>query len=441
MPGCLPAGSPEQIGRSQKRTSMKNPRACAILRLFCYCACKRQQTAAGWTGKTRDLLRGIPYLLGMALACTVGFLCVTAVIGEPPRGPMVNLVIDWSGATAFSNHAKSPPLGPAPVRQAALPAAPRSILPAPQVQHPEPLAHSLTRLVAFKTAPFPYDGVIPRSNQPFLNHSEDGRAGRKTGSGRIYWADETYNDSRVLLHIPKGFDPSRPSVMVVFFHGHGATLQRDVAARQQVPAQIDRSAMNAVLVAPQFAVDARDSSAGKLWREGGMKRFLDEVAAKLAAAYGDPSAREHFAKMPVVIVGYSGGYLPTAATIAHGGIGDRLKGVVLLDGLYGNVETFADWVTGNDGGFFVSAYTSSTRRGNGALKSLLSERDIAVTDEMPRRLKSGSVAIISANEEHRDYVTRAWTDYPITDMLARIEGVAPREPMAVSASLAPAFTN
>jgi hypothetical protein len=385
----------------------------------------------------------------MALAFAIGFLCVSAIMGEPPRGPVVNLALDWSGAIAYSRHAKSPPLSPAPIKQAALSVPQQSPAPVPvqtsneppKAQRPAPLARSLTKLVSFKAAPFPYDGVVPRTSQPFLNYSEDGRLGRKTRSGRVYWADETYNDSRVLLHIPKGFDLARPSVMVVFFHGHGATLERDVAARQQLPAQINRSDMNAVLVAPQFAVDARDSSAGNLWRKDGMKRFLDEVADKLATVHGTAGARKKFARMPVVIVGYSGGYLPTAATLENGGIEDRLKGVVLLDGLYGNVETFADWITRDKGAFFVSAYTSSTSRGNGALKSILSDRDIEVTDAIPRRLTARSVAILPANEEHRNYVTRAWTDYPISDILARIEGVAPREPMALSASLSPALTN
>ena len=63
----------------------------------------------------------------------------------------------------------------------------------------------------------------------------------------------------------RGFDPKRPAVMVVFFHGHGANLAQDVYDRQQVPAQITAAGVNAVLVAPQFAVDAADSSAGKFW--------------------------------------------------------------------------------------------------------------------------------------------------------------------------------
>src|SRR6185437_15831438 len=102
-----------------------------------------------------------------------------------------------------------------------------------------------------------------------------------------------------------------PAVMVVFFHGHGADLARDVRDRQQVPAQITESGANAVLVAPQFAFDAADSSAGKLWEPNGFKRFLDEPAVKLARRYGDPRKAFVFANMPIVIVAYSGGYGPT----------------------------------------------------------------------------------------------------------------------------------
>ena len=51
-----------------------------------------------------------------------------------------------------------------------------------------------TDLVSFQTAPFPHEG-------------------------------RSYSDSRVLLTLPPGFDASRPAVMIVYFHGHGATPQ------------------------------------------------------------------------------------------------------------------------------------------------------------------------------------------------------------------------
>src|ERR1700680_1893501 len=127
----------------------------------------------------------------------------------------------------------------------------------------QPTKQDKTAIVPFESAPFPYSGHVASSDQPFLHVEDKGRLGHRTFFGHTYWQDETYSDDRVLLHIPKGFDIRRPSVMIVYFHGHGATLRRDVLYRQRLPAQITASGVNAVLVAPQFASDASDSSAGK----------------------------------------------------------------------------------------------------------------------------------------------------------------------------------
>ena len=51
--------------------------------------------------------------------------------------------------------------------------------------------------------------------------------------------------------------------------GNNATLSRDVIARQQIVRQLSDSGLNAVLVAPQLALDAQDSSAGRFWSAGG----------------------------------------------------------------------------------------------------------------------------------------------------------------------------
>jgi hypothetical protein len=113
----------------------------------------------------------------------------------------------------------------------------------------------LTSLVDFETAPFPYHGTMPDSGRPFLNAGTEGHRGHVNFRGNVLWESQNFSDDRVLLHIPPGFDPKRPAVMVVFFHGHGANLAQDVLDRQQVPAQIAAAGVNAVLVAPQFALD------------------------------------------------------------------------------------------------------------------------------------------------------------------------------------------
>jgi hypothetical protein len=286
-----------------------------------------------------------------------------------------------------------------------------------------PLSHARTELVAFETAPFPYNGNVPGQDKSFLDIDDAGRRGHRSPRGHVYWEDQTFNDPRVLLHIPKGFDARRPSLMIIFFHGHRATIGRDVRDRQQVPAQISTSGLNAVLVAPQFAVNASDSSAGRFWQPGAFGRFLGEAAQQLGRMHGDRRTVRTFASMPVVIVAYSGGYLPTAWSLVRGGLEKRLRGVVLFDALYGELDTFADWIESDRSAFFVSSYTSSTRGRNMELQRILTEREVGFGTSLQGDLRQGSVTFLpTADAKHDDFVTHAWVDSPIEDLLKRISG-------------------
>jgi hypothetical protein len=253
-----------------------------------------------------------------------------------------------------------------------------------------------TRLVGFENSAFPYAG--------------------KSGRG------SRYSDNRVLVHVPAGFDARKPGVIVVFFHGHGATLARDVRDRQLLPKQISDSGTNAVLVAPQLAYDAADSSAGKFWERDGLKRFLEEAAGQLADAYGDPRSEDVFARMPVVIVSYSGGFETAAWSLHVGGLGKRVIGVVLLDSLYGHLDKFASWIAKNRHAFFVSSYTAHLKRRDDDLAQALRAKGIPVQEELDGPLKPGTVAFLSTGDgvRHRDFVTFSWTRYPVKDVLLRM---------------------
>jgi len=264
---------------------------------------------------------------------------------------------------------------------------------------PSVVKQAHTRLIGFDNSAFPYSGRNPRS----------GSAG-----GR-------YSDNRVLVHVPAGFDVRKPGVIVVFFHGHGATLERDVRDRQMLPKQITESGVNAVLVAPQLAYDAADSSAGKFWERDGLKRFMAEAADQFASMYGDPRASEAFAKMPVVIVAYSGGFETAAWSLQIGGLGKRVTGVVLLDALYGHLDKFASWIVRNRSAFFISAYTQHNKRRDDELAQMLRAKGVPVRNELDGPLKPGTVAFLSTDDvRHRDYVTLAWTEHPVKDVLLRI---------------------
>jgi hypothetical protein len=293
---------------------------------------------------------------------------------------------------------------------------------APTVPYQRPPHEDQTTLVSLKASAFPYYGNNPRTDAPFLNVSDGERRGHRSYSGRVLWQDQTFNDSRTLMHVPENFDIRKPGVIVVFFHGNGATLERDVRDRQLVPRQITESGVNAVLLAPQLAVDAADSSAGKFWQPGGLKRFINESADHLAEMYGDPATAKAFANMPVIIVGYSGGFVPTAWSLEVGGLGNRVRGVILLDAVYGELDKFASWIEKNRTGFFVSSYTRYTAPRDHELMHMLREKGIAVSEDADGPLRPGSVVFVETPEgvRHRDYVTHAWTHDPVKEVLVKM---------------------
>jgi hypothetical protein len=361
---------------------------------------------------------------------------------EPKRTADVPRQPATPAKTRVAAVAPVPAPAPAPVRTASIdPVHIASIeKPSPQMvlasaPNPVPAAPHLplgnieakTSLVDFETAPFPYHGGVPGSNRQFLDAGKPEERGHVNFRGRMFLESKTFGDDRVLLHIPQGFDPNRPAVMVVFFHGHGATLERDVRDRQRLPDQISAAGLNAVLVAPQFAFDAADSSAGKFWEPDGFKRFLDETAKKLATLYGDQRSAGAFANMPIVIVAYSGGFGPTLSVLSRGGAQARIRGLVLLDALYAGIDQFADWIADNRSTFFVSSYTPHTAHHNADLEHELNERSVPYSSELRRNHLQGMVTFLPAGDvSHRDFVNHAWTDNPVQDILLRMTDVAPK---------------
>jgi hypothetical protein len=313
-----------------------------------------------------------------------------------------------------TKQAKKPAPAPAPAKPA--PARPVGL---------QPLKEAKTQLVAFDASPFPYAGTIPGSNKPFLDVREGKRRGHTTLRGDVCWEDQTYQDRRSLLYLPAGYTAALPGLIVIFLHGQGATLERDVIARQGIPRQVSASGQNVALVAPQLAFDALDSSAGNFWRPGFFARYIDEAAERLMRLYGDKRAGPHFNASPVVLVAYSGGYLSAAYALARGGATYRIKGVILMDALYGDEDKVAAWATTRrQGGFLLSAYTDSTREENAILQTMLVKKHIACADRLPRTLSPGTMTFLAcgALDMHGDFMTRAWGPDPLAQALAIIPG-------------------
>jgi len=309
--------------------------------------------------------------------------------------------------------------------------------PAPPPAHPkapvgpQPLKEAKSQLIAFNTSAFPYRGLVPDTRKPFLDARDGKRLGHTALNGNVFWEDMTYSDRRSLLYLPAGFDPRLPILIVVYLHGQGATLERDIVERQQVPRQLAESGKNVVLVAPQLAVNATDSSAGNFWKPGQFALYIDEAAERLMRLYGDKRVGPAFNAASVVLVSYSGGYMSTAYMLAYGGAAHRIKGVILMDSLYGEEDKFAAWISARRRlGFLFSAYTDSTRDDHTTLESMLKKRRVSFTTTLPAALTPGTFSFVPCGgaDLHVDFVTRAWCPDPLKQAIAKIPGFAPAPP-------------
>jgi hypothetical protein len=329
----------------------------------------------------------------------------------------------------YSSAADDPPAAGA---GAFAPKAIADTVPRCSVEATRPLrAATRPTLVPFKTSPFPYDGKIPTDGRRFLDYEKDGRRGHTSPRGRLHLEEEAYYDKHSLLYLPPGFDLSRPehALIMVFFHGNYTRLQQDVETRQRVPLQLADSGLNAALVVPQFAVNIADSSAGSFWQPDIFKQYLAEAAEHLAALRGEPCTRAIFDRLGVILVAYSGGYDPAAYALDVGGADARIRGVILLDALYGETEKFDKWIDRSIGvggpGFFFSAYSDSSRAENIALQRSLVDQGIKInTSPHPLRLSQSTIAFLfsGAGIDHKSFVTSAWVRDPLKVVLSAIEG-------------------
>ena len=342
----------------------------------------------------------------------------------PSRAPVRTAAIDPVHTASIE---KPTPSVERPAPQIVLASA-SSVAPVPAAPH-VPLANieAKTSLVDFETAPFPYHGAVPGSDRAFLDAGQPGQRGHVNFRGRMFLELKTFGDDRVLLHIPQGFDPNRPAVMVVFFHGHGATLERDVRDRQRLPDQIRppastpcwwrrNSPSTPPISAPENSGNPTASSTSSTnWRRSS------------PTLYGDQRSAGAFANMPIVIVAYSGGFGPTLSVLSRGGAEARIRGLVLLDALYAGIDQFADWIADHRSTFFVSSYTPHTAHHNADLEHELNERSVPYGSELRRNHLQGMVTFLPAGDvSHRDFVTHAWTDNPVADILLRMTDVVPK---------------
>ena len=168
-----------------------------------------------------------------------------------------------------------------------------------------------------------------------------------------YDAATHYNDSSVLVFVPKDYKWSNRVDILIHFHGWNNHLD-SVTANYKLIEQFAAAKKNALLIIPQGPKDAPDSYGGKLEKPDGFKKLVLEVLDSIAR-------KENKARLKpnnIIISGHSGGYRVMSYILLQGGLTKNIKEVWLFDALYGNVEKFAVWMQQKDARL-VNIYTKN----------------------------------------------------------------------------------
>ena len=161
-----------------------------------------------------------------------------------------------------------------------------------------------------------------------------------------------YRDDTVLVFVPAHYRyrATEGVAALVHFHGHGTTAERSLAAHE-LREQLADSRQNAVLVVPQLAVMAADSSCGKLEVPGALNRLVAEALGVTAregrTTLGETAFPADAPVGTVCVSAHSGGYHAAACCLRSGGI--DVRETYLFDALYADLEVFRDWVVSRKG--------------------------------------------------------------------------------------------
>ncbi len=240
-------------------------------------------------------------------------------------------------------------------------------------------------LVGLKSSAFPYLGNNPRTEEPFLNIAKGERKGHRSYGGRVYWQDETYNDNRVLMHVPETFDAaSRASSWC----SSTATARRWNAtcatgnwcrSRFRTPASMRCCWRRSSRSMPPIPAPASSGSPAASSASSRNRPTTSPVSAAIRAS------AKAFANMPI-------DHRRLQRRLHAGGLEPRgrRRSAIACAACSCSMRSMANSTSSRPGspnnrtGFFVSAYTRSTRRHEQELIAMLKEKGIAIIGEYGR---------------------------------------------------------
>lgn len=238
-------------------------------------------------------------------------------------------------------------------------------------------------------------------------------------------------DDTVIVFVPDKyrFRTEEGLSALVHFHGHNSSAERALTAHA-LREQLVESRQNAVLVVPQLALFAADSSCGRLASAGGLARLLGGALSTSARLGRSVLGESRFPERPrlgrVCLSAHSGGYHAAACSLRQGAV--DVSETYLFDALYAESDVFRDWVLARRGDpatsrhKLVSYFTvgAATEALNNGLRATLERAGVRVSEELregelSRKDLSHADAVFVRTEVAHSSVT--WETNALRDVL------------------------
>jgi hypothetical protein len=303
--------------------------------------------------------------------------------------------------------------------------------------------HRRTVLAALATLPtlsatgFARAGVTPK---PLLRSLATDALGTTLvlGLPEAPFAGLSYGDDTVIVFVPRRyrFHAEEGVPALVHFHGHNSTAERAIAAHALREQLVD-SRQNAVLIVPQLARFAADSSCGRLAQPRGLARLLENAISSTArlgrSSLGESRFPARAEPGRVCLSAHSGGFHAAACSLRTGGV--DVSETYLFDALYAEREVFRDWVLERRGepassrhklvSYFTPGATTETM--NHGLRAELERQGVAVAQELRegelsrRDLSHAGAVFVRTGNGHSQvtWETNALRDVLYASMLPR----------------------
>jgi hypothetical protein len=259
-----------------------------------------------------------------------------------------------------------------------------------------------TVLLSLIVSPAMTQNIRLHFTSPHTSFPDTGRAKGYLYDSVMYTDSAHYNDSSVLLIIPKHLEKTKKIDLVFWFHGWRNNI--DTAAEfYQLTKQFIASQRNAILVLAETARDAPDSYGGKLEQPGVFKALVDDVMNELKKKGFVPFEAE---SANIVLAGHSGAFRVIAYILQDGQT--TVQEVFLFDALYSQLDKFLYWLSQDQSRHFVHWYTN---HGGGTdemsdtmmLKLKTIHSNYALAEEAnisPEIIKTNRILFIHSTREH-----------------------------------------